>query len=99
MASKKAARSKSAAVAPLELGDLDRAARLLTHTARMNQQVDQGPSGKSHDERGFTPIIDGYKQRWASLPKAHQKQAIEYANAIHDMNPKAVKAAVATLEG
>ena len=78
--------------------DTDRLARLITHTARMNLQVEQGRSGKSHDERGFTPIIESYKPRWSGLSKAQQRAAIDYAKEIHDMTPALVKAAVETLE-
>jgi hypothetical protein len=78
--------------------ETDGIARLITHTARMNLQVEQGRSGRSHDERGFTPIIDGYKARWSGLSKAQQKAAIDYAKEIHDMTPALVKAAVETLE-
>jgi hypothetical protein len=97
MAAKKAAK----AAPQMSAAEVDGVARLITHTARMLMAVEQGKhkSGKSAEERGFTPHIERNKARWSGLSADQRKQAIEYAKGIHDMTPATVKAALAALEG
>lgn len=70
------------------------------------ERVSGGPESTEHDAfrtarkmAEYTPVIDKYRTEWSGCSPEQKAVAVEEAQALEDLTPEHIAAAVAALEG